>query len=116
MTYRPLVLNKLVKLVDHHLGSLIEEIAEKYYGKDIDLELEYDDVLKFITEKLLGDSFEYSEEEFRETLREIIGESSISKLLISYLLSKYIEESIREESYSDYDNDDIDEFEADLDI
>lgn len=111
-----MMLNKLVKLVDHHLGSLIEEIAEKYYRKDIELDLEYEDVLKFITEKLLADSISYDEEEFRKTLREIVGETSVSKLIISFLLAEYIEETIRDEdSYSEYESD-SDDFEIDLDI
>lgn len=107
LTYRTVVFNKLTRLIDHHLGSFIEEVAEKYYRKEIDLEIEYEDLLRFITKRLLEDPVEYSEEEFKKVLRELTSETSVCKLIISYLLSEYIRENIKNE---------INDIDIDIDI
>jgi len=112
--------NKLVELVDHHLGSLIEEIVERYYKNSIDLEIEYDHILRFIVEKLVENNSSYSEEDFKRVLREVVRESGVCKLVVSYLISEYIDENFKKDNYSldEFDDDyfEIDDDDDDVDI
>jgi len=81
-----------IKLVDEYLGSLIEELIDRYYSDQIDKEFAYDDVLFYITVKLLEDKNSRSKRVFARKLRKLARDKSIGKLLLSYLISKYIEE------------------------
>lgn len=93
MGHRAMLIKRLVDLVDEHLGLVIEELAERYYSSDVDVddEHEYEHLLKFIAMELLGDASESSEIELRKIIRELEADSSITKLVISYLISRYIE-------------------------
>jgi len=120
LSYRMTLFNKLVELVDHHLGSLIEEIVERYYKNSIDLEIEYDHILRFIVEKLVENNSSYSEEDFKRVLREVVRESGVCKLVVSYLISEYIDENFKKDNYSldEFDDDyfEIDDDDDDVDI
>jgi len=92
MAYREAGLKDCVKLVDEYLGSLIEELIDRYYSDQIDKEFAYDDILLYITVKLLGREDPRSSKAFAKKLRKLARDKSIGKLLLSYLISKYIEE------------------------
>jgi len=93
MAYRGEGFKDCVKLVDVYLGSLIDELIDRYYKDQIDKEFAYDDVLFYITLKLLEDGDLKSRKEFARKLRRLARDKSIGKLLLSYLISRYIEEN-----------------------
>ena len=92
MSHGTIFTDYLADLVEEHLGNIIEEIIDKYYGDRIDKELEYEEILRFITTELMGtDEEDYDETEFTKILRKLAHKRSIGKLVVSYLISKYIE-------------------------
>lgn len=82
----------LLDLVEQHLGDLIDEVIDEYYADKIDIEAEYEDLLRYITEKLAGKNRDFENiDKFEKLLYKLIRRKSIGKLIISYLVAKYIE-------------------------
>jgi hypothetical protein len=99
----------LAELVDEHLGTLIEEVIDRYYADKIDKEFEYEEILQYIANQLIGEEFDNNdlEEKLMSILRKLVRRKSIGKLVISYLISKYIEERDTD-TYSDLIDEDED--------
>jgi len=94
-----LLYDYLMDLVEEHLGDLIEEVVEKYYSDYIDLEMEYENVLRYITQTLAGEHGEYEDpDRFRDMLKKMVKRKNVGKLIISYLVSKYIESFTEDDS------------------
>jgi len=105
MSHRTSLAEYYADLVDEHLGSIIEEVVDKYYSDFIDIELEYMDILIFITLELLNGVEEEDEKHFRQILKTLSRKRGIGKLVISYLVSRYIES--RESSLPLYGDNDV---------
>lgn len=100
--HRAIVSEYLIDLVDEYFGNLIEEIVMKYYKDSIDLEIEYENILLYIVDKLTEGKEEYGDPvKFRELMRKLGHKRGVSKLLVSYLISKYIEEENEENNIVD---------------
>ncbi len=99
LSHRAIFTDYFVDLVEEYLGDMIESIVYKYYSDKIDLEIEYESLLSFIVDQLVGDNRDYYEDidRFRDFLKKLGRRKSISKLVISYLISRYIEGSEEDE-------------------
>ncbi len=81
----------ILMLIDKYLGDIIERIVYKYQY-NVDLEDEYEQLLKFIYRRLVKAWFkgrDVSYEEFEEALRNARRKRRQLEILLSYLISRY---------------------------
>ncbi len=86
-------------ITDAYLGEIIEEIVAKYYD-DIDLSMEYGELLEYISKKLIEGLFSEhpSPERYERTLRRLSSRKfrSVIMNVVSYLISRYLDENEEE--------------------
>ncbi|ABM80769.1 hypothetical protein [Hyperthermus butylicus] len=81
----------LLMLIDKYLGDMIEHIVYKY-RYNVDLEEEYEQLLKFIYRRLVRAWFrgkDVTYEEFEAALRSARRKRRQLEILLSYLISRY---------------------------
>ena len=83
--------DELLLIADKYLGDLIESIVYKY-GYNVDLEDEYDELLSYITRRLVRAWFggeKPSPKKFEAALRNARRRRRHLEVLLSYLISRY---------------------------
>jgi hypothetical protein len=81
----------VLTLLDRYLGDYIENVVYKY-GYNVDLDDEYEALLKYIYRKLVRAWFkgrEPSPSELESTLRSVLRKRRQLEIVLSYLVSRF---------------------------
>ncbi len=90
MGTEPVVTDVLIGLTDEYLGEIIDEILEQYYS-DQELAIDYEELLEYITNELVGkNGITENYERYYRLLKKLVKHRSIAKTLVSYLIYKYL--------------------------
>ncbi len=83
-----------IDITDAYIGSIIERVVTKFYIDEIDLEMEYGELLAYISKRLIEGKYRRrpSPEEYERFLNRLSRSRAIAFNVISYLVSRYLEE------------------------